>query len=1217
MRKPIQFLISICLLCGSMIFAQDPTSISGKVVDSNGAPIPGASVRIAKGEDSKLAETLTDMDGAFSIETLPAGIYRVTVETVGFNAVTQDALDTSSETSKKLVFQMKSPPRPPTPKVAQTSSKEQGQQMPPTISFEAAEVTDLPGMNRFQLDTSSTGIDTASVATRTDNLLLISGNSASLDAGNMNDMGFRREIMDMAQRMGFQMQESGSGSNAPGGQGGSGFAMGGGGGFGGGGMGGPGGGGPGGGGMGFTGMAGRGGRGANFKQPVVQGSISETYNNSALNARSYSITGRVLPKPVTIGNSYSLTLGGNLPFFKSQTTTTSRQGTNARQGSTATNSPQGSSASAPLGSATVSSATSSQQGSSAASSQQASTTTSSKPAATTTNSKQASTSSGSQSASSTSRGSSGGGPQGFMGPGGRGGRAPTWNFSYSGNHNRNASDILTTVPTDLERAGDFSKTLVNNLVFDTTTGKTAVLAQPLKLYSNPNDPSSQFTQVASIDPIAQGLLQYIPRANMTCAADGPCTKNYFRQRTNPSSSDQFQVRISQIRLTSKDSVSVNYSIRKGNSQNTATFPGLDSSSTNASQSYGLSGNHSFKQRLILNWQVNLNRTRNESTNPFAYVNNVEGNLGITGVSKDPINYGIPTIGFTNYGGLSLSNPTLSKSQNLTVSGSMQKIQRKHSLQFGGQFAATQRNSYSDSNGRGTFSFSGYATALLDSTGRQITGSGYDFADFLLGLPYSTSRRYVDPQINPYGKSTYLRNRSYSFYAQDNWQYRSNLTINYGIRYEYSGPTYEKYNRMVSLDTNSAFTTVAQVFPDQVGSLSHKYFPRSIVSADRNNVGPRIGIAWRPTRKSPFVIRAGYSIGYDTGGFSGITGQLVNQSPFAVNQNTASTRANPLSLRVGFPTIPNLTILNTYAIDPNYRAPYAQQWNLDLQIALTQVNVVTIGYSGSKGTGLDFMRVPNRTTNASLFQYQTNGANSIYNGVSVQYSHRFSRGFNMSTNYTLAKTIDEGSGGGGSSAVAQNDNNLRGERGLSSQDQRHNFQASSGFDLPFGKSRMFFANSSDKLLNFISGWNFNGSFTMSSGSPLTARYINSSGNSTGAALYNSLRADATGVSVSLPKNQRSIQEFFNTAAFSIPSGQYGTAGRNTITGPGSVTVNMSVRKSFRLDENNRRIDLNWNVQNLLNHPNWSGIGTTVNSNTFGQVTGARGMRSMTARLNINF
>ncbi len=1127
-------------------------SISGKVVDSKGAPIPGASIRLSKGEESKLAEALTDMDGAFSIEKLPAGIYRITVETAGFSAVSQDAVDASNEASAKLVLAMGSLPRPPAPKVEQAAAKQQAQPESgmttiatvPSASFQAAEVTDLPGLNRFQdlAQISAAGtIDAASIATRTENLLLISGNTASIDAGNLNDPGFMRQIMDVAQRMGFMMEESGPPGGGPGASFG---GMGGGGGPGGGGMGG--GGGPGGGGMGFVGMAGRGGRGMSFSQPVVQGNASETYSNSALNARPYSIDGTTKPKGVTIQNNYSLTLGGLLPFFGSGSTSSSQ--------------------------------------------------TSSAPA------------SGAQTASRQSAG-------GRQGPMGRG-RQPSWSFGYSGNRNRNASDILTTVPTDLERAGDFSRTLVRTLTQDPATGQMAMTAKPVQLYSNPNDPSSAFSQISSIDPIAQGLLQYIPRANMSCADDAPCVNNYFRQRAMHSSSDQFQGSISGIRLTSKDNISVNYSMRRGKSQNTSTFPGLDSSSTNTGQNIGISGSHSFQPRLQMSWRVSLNRTRNESSNSFAYSNDVEGNLGITGVSMDPINWGPPTVNLVNYGDLSLSNPNRNISQNFSISGSMNKMARRHSFRFGAEFTATQRNSYSDSNGRGTFSFTGYATALLDANGRQTAGSGYDFADFLLGAPYSTSRRYVDPEKNPYGKTTYLRNRSLNFYVMDNWQAHSNFTINYGLRYEYSGPTYEKYNRLVTLDANSDFTQIAQVFPDQKGPLSGKEFPRSLVGADRNNFAPRIGIAWRPTRRSRLVVRAGYGIGYDASGYSGITNQTVNQSPFAVNQTIASTQANPLSLRVGFPTIPALTILNTYAIDPNYKAAYAQQWNLDLQMQLSQLYVVTVAYNGTKGTGLDIMRAPNRSSNASTFLYQTNGASLIYHAMNVQFSRRYSHGFNVSSSYTWSKSIDDCSGSNGS-AVAQNDADLGAERALSNTDRRHNFQTSLAYELPIGRNRMFFANASNKALNFIAGWSFNSSITFSSGTPLTVRYANSGGSVSGAALYNSLRADATGLSTNLPRGQRTIGHFFNTAAFAIPAGQFGTASRNSITGPGTNSVNLSMRKSFALDESNRSVELSWQVQNLFNHPNWSGVNTTVNSNEFGRVTGARGMRSMTANLRIRF
>jgi hypothetical protein len=343
---------------------------------------------------------------------------------------------------------------------------------------------------------------------------------------------------------------------------------------------------------------------------------------------------------------------------------------------------------------------------------------------------------------------------------------------------------------------------------------------------------------------------------------------------------------------------------------------------------------------------------------------------------------------------------------------------------------------------------------------------------------------------------------------------------------------------------------------------------------------------------------------------------VNQAPFAVTQNLASNRFDPLTLQVGFPTNPALTILNTYAIDPNYGPAYAQQWNLDVQTQISRLYVLNVNYGGARGTGLDIMRAPNRTSNSGNFIFQTNGASSIYHGLNVQLLRRFSHGFNISNSYTFSKSIDDSSGSGGSS-VAQNDANLVAERSLSSQDQRHNFQTNFTYDLPIGQNRMFLAGASSKVLNFVSGWTFNGNFTMASGSPLTARYASSSGSGSGAALYNSLRPDATGLPAGIDWGDRTLLKFFNTAAFAIPSGPYGNAGRNTITGPGNILMNLSIHKNFRLDENNRRLDFSWQVQNLLNHPNWGGVSTTINTLNFGQVTSVRAMRSMTMNLRINF
>jgi len=1119
MRKPlvVAFITGILFfsrfLDASVQADQQPISIAGRVTDSKGAPIPGAGVRVSSGSNM-LAETLTDLDGAFQFESLPAGIYELDIEIVGFIKATKNEVDVSADSSRSLAIQLNPLPRPARPKTSPQAAKRQEQEPASDLSsFQTAEVTDLPGLSQFELGLNQDAGAMNLSASSGDNILFVSGNSVSLGAGDWNDRDFREGIMDSARQMGFQIQEfrgGGMGEMGPGG------------GMGGGPMGGP------GGGPGFVRMGGRGGRGPGFQQSKIQGSLSETYANSALNARNYSLTGKTLSKPVLIQNNFSVTVGGVFPFIKS--------------------------------------------------------------------------------------GSSG--QPSFQGRGFGRMSQPGWSFTYGGSRNRSAVDILTTVPTDLERKGDFSQTYVQSISSDPVTGQQLAVSQPVQLYLDPNDPSSRFTQIPSIDSVAQKLLEFIPKANLPCAAEAPCVNNYALERSTPSSSDQINASVTGLRLTSRDNLGVNYSLRRGSSLNAATFPGLDTNRTNFAQNISLSGTHSFQQRLIGNWRVVLNRTRTESINDFAFTRNVAEELGIQGVSQEPVNWGPPTIGYTSYGNLSLGSPSVNRNQTFSISGTLMKIGRNHSLRAGGDVRWNQRNSYGDSNGRGTYSFTGYATILLDAEGGQVPGTGSDFADFLLGLPYSTSRRFVDPNTNPYGSDTYLRNRSWNLYVMDNWRARSNLTINYGLRYEYMGPSFEKYNRMVSLDASPDFTELAQVFPDEYGPLSGQYFSRSLVNPDRNNFGPRVGLAWRPKSRWPLVIRTGYGIGYDSGSYSSIVGQLVNQSPFAINQNLATDRLNPLTLENGFPNDPSITIQNTYAVDPHYHLSYVQQWDFSVQTQIARVYALDVSYSGAKGTGLDMLRAPNRWANASTFIYQTSGADSIYHGLSVQFSRRFSRGFNLRSTYTFSKSIDDALGGGGSS-VAQNDRDLAAERALSSQDQRHNFQMNFAYELPIGQNRAFFAGASPALLNFISGWMFNGTISVASGTPITARYASSSGSGSGAALYNSLRPDATGITDSLPRGERTTQMFFNTAAFAIPSGPYGTAGRNTITGPGSSAVNLSVRKGFRLDDSNRRLDFSWQVQNLLNHPNWGGVSATVNALNYGQVTSVRAMRSMTANLRISF
>jgi hypothetical protein len=136
--------------------------------------------------------------------------------------------------------------------------------------------------------------------------------------------------------------------------------------------------------------------------------------------------------------------------------------------------------------------------------------------------------------------------------------------------------------------------------------------------------------------------------------------------------------------------------------------------------------------------------------------------------------------------------------------------------------------------------------------------------------------------------------------------------------------------------------------------------------------------------------------------------------------------------------------------------------------------------------------------------------------------------------------------------------------------------------------------------------------------LTARLLGNVANNSGTGSNYSERPDSTGIAVPLPRGERTTSEYFNVQAFAIPRpGLFGNAGRNTIPGPGTNLLNATLRKSFRLDDNNRRLDFTCQVSNVLNHPNYAGVATVINALNFGRVTSARTMRTMGFSLRLNF
>ena len=217
-------------------------------------------------------------------------------------------------------------------------------------------------------------------------------------------------------------------------------------------------------------------------------------------------------------------------------------------------------------------------------------------------------------------------------------------------------------------------------------------------------------------------------------------------------------------------------------------------------------------------------------------------------------------------------------------------------------------------------------------------------------------------------------------------------------------------------------------------------------------------------------------------------------------------------------------------------------------------------------------------------------------------------------YTFAKSRDNASTtGGGGAAVAQNDQDLDAEWGLSSFDRRHQFSADTSIELPFGTNRKWL-NNGGIWARLLENWRASVTFNMQSGTPYTPRVIASAADVARGA-GNSLRADYNGAPIQL--DDQSIDCFFNTSAFTVPvSGTFGSASRNMIIGPGSRQLDAQFSRDIRLGST-RVLSVNLNATNLLNMVNYAAIDTAVNSPTFGQVTSVRPMRAMQVGLRFRF
>ncbi|WP_263383238.1 TonB-dependent receptor [Granulicella arctica] len=804
-------------------------------------------------------------------------------------------------------------------------------------------------------------------------------------------------------------------------------------------------------------------------------------------------------------------------------------------------------------------------------------------------------------------------------------------LNVTGQRNINPQNFYGTVPTLSERGGDFSQLTQTGAttvvpLFDPTTGKQ---------FQNNVIPTPR------LSPQALALLNYYPAPNIPLAG----TQGYNYQTITTAGSNATQAALRYVRnfgatppqgggrrggggggrqaaANGPKALRQNINFNGSYSHTASDSPNIFLPLGGATEStgYGITAGYTIgygrlTNNASLNWNRSNSMTRNYLTNGQV---NPALNAGITvgnaAIQSNPFNYGVPSLTFSGFTSLAETSPSEAISQTISLSDFVSWSHKKHNMRYGIDVRRVHADSIGSANVLGSFTFSGYATqsptaaaAAANSTTPQVSGSG--FADFLLGLPQQSA-------IQAGLQKTYLRANVYDWYAQDDWRALPSLTLNFGLRYEYFSPYVEKNNHLVNLDHNADFTQVAAVEPDQKGPYSGA-FPRSLVNPDRNMYSPRIGFAYRVKHLKETVLRGGYGINYNTGQYATFARQLAFQPPFAVTQtnivNQQGCGVFTLANAFNCSTAP---VQNNYAVNPNYRLGHVQIWNLDIQKTLPLGIVANVGYNGAKGGDLDIVRAPNRTatgllnTAAQAFNYEDSLGYSRFESLSVNVRKRLQKGVSLQATYQYGHSIDDASSiGGGASVVAQNDLDLNAEEGNSTFDVRHKVTGNWVLELPFGPNRAYFTKGGfwSKALD---GFSVSGDFTFATGTYYTPRYLATVAE-TNTGTNNTLRPDRN-FAVPIAGAGR-IQQWFNPAAFTAPPNGFGTASRGSIEGPGIVGIDASLSRTVSLGDT-RSFEARVTGNNVFNTVQYSGINTTLNSNTFGQVTSTAAQRtiSMIAR-----
>ena len=414
--------------------------------------------------------------------------------------------------------------------------------------------------------------------------------------------------------------------------------------------------------------------------------------------------------------------------------------------------------------------------------------------------------------------------------------------------------------------------------------------------------------------------------------------------------------------------------------------------------------------------------------------------------------------------------------------------------------------------------------------------------------------------------------------------KPSLTLNLGLRWDYTGPTVEADDRQSNFDYATGQVLVA----NQNGNS------RGLIDVDKFDFAPRLGFAWTPFKDNKTAFRGGYGIFY--GAQEVRTGfQLGYSMPFffALSKSSEFGVTPAAYVNQGFPALDPAaaSFPGLLSADQRFKSPYYQQWNVSVQRDVGWNASLEVAYVGSKGTHLQVLRDYNQPQPGpgdpqerrpypqyGNFGSITNAGSSTYNSIQMKLNKRWSDGLWLLTAFTYSKAYNDQPEICCASPWPPDSYNIRGEHGPADYDQRYRSVTSFAWDLPFGEGRHFL--DTDGVLNGIfGGWQFGGIVTITAGFPFSPA-ISLDTSNTGT--FGQLRPDLIGNPN--PANP-SPARWYNPEAYATPAEfTFGNAGRNSLVGPGTRTADFYMRKEFKIGDR-ARLDFRVEAFNAFNHPNF--------------------------------